>query len=344
MSVHEAPRSRYPTICHAWLDGRREPALDPDRRIVDPHHHFWDRPGSRYHLQEFLADMATGHRVVATVYVECGSFPRAEGPPELRPVGEIEFAVAAAEEAARLNTGTAVCAAIVAGPDLTLGEGVDDVLDVMAEAAEGRLRGVRNTTAWHADPEIRPPSNPPPALLRDSRMHAGIARVRARGLALDIWNYHTHLDEVRDLARSFPDLPIVLDHVGGLLGIGPFAHDRDAVVAEWSSRLGEVARCENVFLKFGGRGMRVAGARHHERPLPPSSEELAQAWAPVFNRCMDAFGPQRCLFESNFPVDKSMFSYAIVWNAFKRLAARFSEDEKDALFHRTASRIYQLGL
>ena len=343
--THVRPRrvaEPLPAGSNAWLDGQREPALDPDRRIVDPHHHFWDRPGSRYHLEEFLADLATGHRVVATVYVECGSFPRTEGPPELRPVGEVEFAAAAAEQASRLNIGTAVCAAIVAGPDLRLGEGVEDVLDVMAEAARGRLRGVRNTTAWHADADIRPPADPAPDLLRDDCVRAGIARVGARGLALDVWNYHTHLDEVRDLARLFPDLTIVLDHIGGLLGIGPFARNRDAVVAEWASRLAELAWHENVFLKFGGRGMRVTGARHHERALPPSSEELAQAWAPVFDRCMDTFGPQRCLFESNFPVDKSMFSYAVVWNAFKRLAARFSEDEKEALFHRTASRIYRL--
>jgi L-fuconolactonase len=227
---------------------------------------------------------------------------------------------------------------------LRLGDRVEKVLDVMAEVAGGRLRGVRNTTAWHADADIRPASDPSPGLLQDERVRAGIARVGARRLALDVWNYHTHLDEVLDLARLFPHLTIVLDHIGGLLGIGPFADDRDAVVARWASGLADIARCENVFLKFGGRGMRVAGARHHEGALPPSSEELAGAWAPYFDRCLEAFGPRRCMFESNFPVDKSMFSYRVVWNAFKRLAASFSEDEKDALFHGTASHVYRLGL
>jgi len=340
-----APSPHLP-VRPEWLAARQEEILEPELPIVDPHHHLVDRANTgRYLVPELLADTGSGHNITATVYLEWLSMYRADGPVPLRPVGEVEFANGVAAIAASETYGkTKVCAGIVGYADLMLGAQVEEVLEAMILAGGGRFRGIRYISASHPDEAARGSSvNRPAGLLMNGKVREGFARLHPLGLSFDAWMYFTQLGELADLARAFPETPIVLDHVGGAIGIGPYAGKRNEVFAEWKRSIGEVARCPNVHVKLGGLGMRLFGFDVHAGELPPSSEQLATLWRPYIETCIEAFGPARAMFESNFPVDKGSGSYQLFWNAFKRIAAGCSAAEKTALFSGTASRFYRLG-
>jgi L-fuconolactonase len=340
-----APSPHLP-VRPEWLAARQEEILEPELPIVDPHHHLVDRANTgRYLVPELLADTGSGHNITATVYLEWLSMYRADGPVPLRPVGEVEFANGVAAIAASETYGkTKVCAGIVGYADLMLGAQVEEVLEAMILAGGGRFRGIRYISASHPDEAARGSSvNRPAGLLMNGKVREGFARLHPLGLSFDAWMYFTQLGELADLARAFPETPIVLDHVGGAIGIGPYAGRRDEVFAEWKRSIGEVARCPNVHVKLGGLGMRLFGFDVHAGELPPSSEQLATLWRPYIETCIEAFGPERAMFESNFPVDKGSGSYQLFWNAFKRIAAGCSAAEKTALFSGTASKFYRLG-
>ncbi len=340
--------SSHLTVRPEWLDRRREAALEPALPIVDPHHHLIDRPeNGRYLLPDLLDDIdGGGHNIVATVYLEWLSMYRADGPVEMRPVGEVEFANGAAAMCASGSYGrTRACAGIVGHADLTLGNNVAKVLEAMIAAGGGRFRGIRHIASMDADQgQWGATAARPMGLLRDARVREGFARLAPLGLSFDAWVYHPQLGDVIDLARAFPETPIVLNHVGGPIGLGRYKGKRDEVFAEWSARIRELAACPNVHVKLGGLGMKMFGFDVHEGELPPSSEQLAALWKPYVETCVGAFGPTRAMFESNFPVDKGSYGYGVYWNACKRLAQGMSPAEKADLFHGTASRFYRLGL
>jgi L-fuconolactonase len=326
-----------------WLALHQEEIIDPELPIVDAHHHLWDRPENRYLFADLLMDLAAGHNVRATIAVECGAMYRQDAAAELRPVGETEFLNGAAAMSASGGYGeTRVCAGLVGHADLRLGERVRPILEAHIRAGGGRFRSIRHICAWHPDPAARGSlANPPPRLLSDASFHQGFAQLAPLGLSFDAWMYHTQLAELVDLARVFPETTIVLNHVGGAIGIGPYAGKRDAVFAEWNASMRVLARCPNVLVKLGGLGMRLFGFDFATRPHPPSSQELAQSWRPYLEACIEAFGAERCMFESNFPVDKGTCSYPVLWNAFKRVTERASAPEKQALFSATASKVYR---
>jgi L-fuconolactonase len=270
---------------------------------------------------------------------------RVAGPAEMRPVGEVEFAngIAAMAESG-VYGGTKVCAGIVGYADLGLGAAVERVLEAQIAAGGGRFRGIRYITATHPEQaQWSPAPLRPEGMLRDPRVREGFAKLAPLGLSFDAWMYHTQLGELVDLARAFPATPIVLDHVGGPIGLGHYAGKRDEVFAAWSKSIRELARCPNVHIKLGGLGMRMFGFSVHTGEIPPSSEELARLWRPYVETCIAAFGPQRAMFESNFPVDKGSGSYHVFWNAFKRIAAGCSTAEKAALFAGSARKFYRLS-
>jgi L-fuconolactonase len=333
----------------ASIDGRlatqaREQIIDPALPIVDAHHHLWHHPGQRYLLDEWLADTGSGHRVQATVFVECMAFYRVDGPAPMRPLGETEFANGIAAMAASGRYGeTRACAAIVGHVDLRAGAAAREVLEAQIRAGNGRLRGIRHTAGWDASDQIRPShSNPPPQLYRERAFREGFAQLAPLGLSFDAWQYHPQLPDLIALARDFESTAIVLDHVGGPLGIGPYAGHADASFARWKCDIGELARCPNVSVKLGGLGMKIGPFGFHRAAVPPTSQQLADAWRPWIETCIEAFGSERCMFESNFPVDRVSTGYAVLWNAFKRLVAGASASERTALFSATASRIYRL--
>jgi L-fuconolactonase len=323
-----------------WLGKLTEDILEPDLPIVDPHHHIWDHPGSRYLLDELLGDVNSGHNIVATVFVQCGSGYRTSGPEEMRCVGESEFVRPIAEEGDRRGGKTKVCAGIVSFADLRL-PNVDDVLRAQIEAAGGRFRGIRQIAAH--DPAIVGGSSylPPSGLMDDPAFRRGMKRLPAHDLTFEAWIYHPQIDTLTAVARECPETKIVLNHFGGPLGVGPYK--RDEVFPVWRASIKALSKCPNVYVKLGGLAMIVNAFDFHLPPLPPSSGELAQAWQPYVEACIEDFGANRCMFESNFPVDKGACSYPVLFNAFKRLAAGASASEKADLFAGTASRFYRLG-
>ena len=329
----------------AWLAQRPpEPILEPDLPIIDTHHHLWERPDHRYLLHEFLDDVRTGHNTVATVFMECHSMYRAHGPEEMRPVGETEFVagVAAMSDSGQYGP-TRVAAGIVGFADLTLGDRVQPVLEALIQAAGGRFRGVRHAAAWDASEVIgnsRTASGP--HLMRQADFRSGLHRLTSLGLSLDAWAFHPQLPDVVDLARAFPDARIVMGHVGAPLGYGPYAGKRDEVFSTWKAGVTDLAKCDNVVMKLGGMMMRQASFDYRTAPAPPTSAELAALWRPYVETCIELFGADRCMFESNFPVDKMGIGWAALWNALKRIAAGASADEKRAMFSGTARRIYRL--
>ena len=327
-----------------WLAQLREEIIEPGLPIVDAHHHLWCRDGIPYLLPELLADINSGHNIVATVFMECQAMYRKDASAAMQPVGEVEFANGVAAMSASREFGpTRVVAGIVGYADLGLGPEVASVLEAEIAAGGGRFRGVRNISAWHPNPEARGSSaNPPPDVLTRPTFRDGLRCLTALGLSFDAWMYHTQLGELVELARSNPDTTIILNHVGGALGIGPYAGLRDEVFADWRKSIRQLAECENVYVKLGGLGMRLFGFEVHKGDLPPTSQQLADAWRPYLETCIEAFGVDRSMFESNFPVDKGSCSYQALWNAFKRIAAGASADEKLALFAGTAARVYRL--
>lgn len=334
---------QHPEPNQAWLARLSEDILEPDLPIVDPHHHLWDRPGNRYYLDELLADTTAGHNIVATVFLQCYWAYRTTGPEEMRPVGETAFVASVAAEAEHRKSRVRACAAIVGHADLALGERVDAVLEAHIVSADGRFRGIRHVTARHPGLLASMAAPPPLGLMGEAAFRDGYARLGKHGLSFDAWLYHTQLPDLLDLARRFPAIPVVINHVGGPLGVGPFRGKSEEVFVAWRTGMRNLAGCPNVSVKLGGLAMAINGFDFHLQVLPPSSGELARAWSPWMTECIEAFGPARCMFESNFPVDKAMCGYPVLWNVFKRIAAGASADEKRALFHDTAARFYRIA-
>jgi predicted TIM-barrel fold metal-dependent hydrolase len=341
-----AMHDHYIPVREDWLARHQEPILEPALPIVDPHHHLWDRPNWRYLLPELLADLNAGHKVVATVFVQCRAFHRADGPEAMRPVGETEFVNGVAAMSASGRYGPAkVCAGIVGHADLMLGVRVREVLEAHIRAGGGRFRGIRHISVWDEDPILMNPAyNPPKGMLGSAQFREGFAQLAPLDLSFDAWLLHPQIGELAALARAFPETPIVLDHVGGPVGIRRFAGRRDEVFPVWAAAIRDLAKCPNVHVKLGGLGMRVNGFGFEKQETPPSSQQLAAAWRPYLETCIEAFGAARCMFESNFPVDKGSYGYAVCWNAFKRLTAGASAAEKADLFAGTAARFYRLDL
>jgi predicted TIM-barrel fold metal-dependent hydrolase len=327
-----------------WLARVTEPVLEPGLPIVDPHHHLWDRPGWPYMLPDLLADTRSGHNIVTTVFVQCRAFHKATGPEEMRPIGETQFVagVAAMAESGIYGT-TRVCEGIVGHADMLLGSRVEPVLEAHVKAGNGRFRGIRHITAWDPDPVVMNPAySPPRHALLEPRFQEALRVLGRMGLTFDAWLYHPQIDDLAAAARAVPETRFVLDHVGGPLGIQGYAGRRDAVFADWSAAIRRLAAEPNVFVKLGGLGMRINGFRFEDGADPPTSAALASAWKPYIETCIEAFGAARCMFESNFPVDKGSYGYGVFWNACKLLAKDASAGEKADLFAGTAQRFYRL--
>ena len=332
-----------------WLALTQEETLEPDLPICDPHHHFWDMrteriPYQRYLLHELADDVNSGHNVRSTVFVEARAMYRSSGPDEMKPVGEVEFVqgLAAASES-ELYGPTRAAASIVGHANLNLGDAVEPVLEALQAASPNRFRGIRHSVTWDPHPEIQITSAyRMPGQMASDEFRAG-ARVLARmGMSLESWLYFPQMTELADFAKAVPDLTIILDHVGGLLRVGPYANDE--TIPAWRAGIAAVAECPNVVVKLGGLGMPQTGFGWHERDIPVGSEELADDMAPFMHYCIERFGPDRCMFESNFPVDKVSFSYNVMYNAFKRLSSGYSASERADMFHDVAARVYRVGV
>ena len=343
-AVPNMPASQAPVRVD-WLARHTEEILEPDLPIVDPHHHLWERPGYRYLFPELLADIGSGHKIEATLFEQANSMYRASGPEELKSLGETEFVsgVAAMSDSGRYGP-TRCVAGIVGYVDLRLGSRAKGLLEKHISVSDGRLRGVRNGSTWSDDPVLKTFGNAAgPGLYLDKNFREGFAALAALDLAFDAWLFQTQLGDVIDLAAAFPQARIVLNHVGGPVAIGPYAGKREEAFGAWRAQIEKFASYPNTYVKLGGLGMKMIGFDFFDRPEPPSSQDLEKAWRPYIETCIAAFGPQRAMFESNFPVDKGTCSYQVLWNAFKRIAAGHSRDEKLALFGGAARKAYRLA-
>ena len=343
-----------------------EAILEPDLPIVDPHHHLWDRPAAaiaalpppkhgfdhiirrvpRYLMDELLADMTRGHNIVATVYMECGAMYRADGPAALKPVGEIEFVNGvAAMSASGIYGPSRACAGIVGHADLKLGEAVIEVLEAETAAGGGRFRGIRQSASADEDPDVLGPLHRQGGgLYLQDDFRRGFAQLGRLGLSFDAWMLEPQLPDLIDLARTFPDTTIVLDHVGTPLGVGRYKGKREERFGVWRDSIRELAKSAKVQVKLGGLAMVFPGFASFMSDPPATSVALAAEWKPYIETCIEAFGAERCMFESNFPVDIGSCSYDVLWNAFKVLAKGYSPAEKTALFSGTATKVYRLEL
>ena len=304
----------------------------PDR-ICDPHHHLWPAPGMEYLPADLCADIATVPQVTRTVFVECGAWYRNDGPEHLRAVGETEWVVANADPIVEGIVGTA---------DLRVGKLAAETLEAHVDAGQGRFRGIRQRATWDADPTIRP-SWPysGEGLLHDPWFRRGFEVLVSMGLSFDAWMYHPQLPDLVDLARAYPEATIILDHLGAPITLGPYA-DRATTHADWRRMMSDVAACPNVFVKLGGVGMAMFGSTWHRRGGDATVDEVVSEWRDPVGFCIDTFGTDRCMFESNFSVDKISMSYETLWAAFDAMSADSSPDERDDLFHDTAVRAYRL--
>jgi len=323
-----------------WLSQVSEPIIDPERPIVDPHHHLWDRPNFRYLLEDLRADTGSGHNVTKTVFIECRTSYREDGPEHLKPVGETVF-VEAIAASSRSGDGAQI-AAIVAHADLRNPK-LDEVLDAHEEAGKGLFRGIRHAGAWDPHPEaLTIPGRAPEGLYESDEFRNGVARLGERGYTYDTWHHHHQNPDFRDLAAAVPGTTLILDHFGTPLGVGPYADHRDEIFAQWREDIAAIAECPNVIAKLGGLAMPDCGFGWHTRDVPPSSDEFVKAQAPYHHHTIECFGADRCMFESNFPVDRSSLSYHVLWNGFKKIAANYSEEDQTAFFSGAASRVYAL--
>lgn len=323
----------------AWLALTPEDPIDPALPVCDPHHHLWNDSHMWYMVEDLFRDIGGGHNIVSTVFVESESVAR-PGAPDVSPIDETVMARDATlpEKTASLGK-TRIAAGIIGYADLTLGAAVAPVLEAHL-AATDRFRGIRQIITWDPGPDVFSPGVP--GLFTDPRFLAGYPYLRQYGLTFESFLYHTQLLEFADLAKTFPDDIIVLEHVGGPLGIGPYAGRRDEVLENWKQGIAAVAACPNAYCKLGGLGMPSTGFGWQDLPAAPGSVELAAAFEPYLLWCIEHFGPDRCMFEGNFPVEKEACSYTVLWNAFKRIARDFSASEKASLFHDTAAKVYRL--
>jgi len=334
-------KPHVPGVRPAWLALRPEVASEPLLPIIDAHIHLWDFSTPAYFACDLADDANAGHDVQASVYVECTMGYDDSAQQALRAVGETRFALAQAVSAKHRHR---VAAAILGAADLSLGKAVDPVLQAHKEAASGRFRGIRTRAAWDADPVAGYPgaSSAPEGLLRQPGFVEGVKCLGANGLSLDVWLFHTQLPDVCQLARQCPNVPIVLNHTGGPLGVGAYAGKRAEVFAVWSANIREVAKHPNVHIKLGGLGISRIGFGLDALPEPLSSDTLAALWGPYVATCIDAFGPERCMFASNFPVDKAVCSYTTLWNTFKKMTSSFSMSERAGMFFGNAQALYQI--
>ena len=327
-----------------WLDQVTEQIIEPDLPIVDPHHHLWPPGGALpYDIDTLAADTGSGHNVVATVFIECRASYRRDGPSHMRPIGETEFVTAQAAELTRRHPGAAPIAGIVAHADLAIGNRLGEVLDAHQAAGGTMFKGIRDALSSPLEPEVLAiPGRAAPRRFADEAFREGVRELGRRGLTYDTWHYHHQNAEMLELARAAPTTQMVLDHFGTPLGVGMYTGRRDEIFDEWADGVAQLATADNIVAKLGGLAMPDNGFGWHENPKPPTSDEFVAAQARYYHHTIQCFGPERCMFESNFPVDRFSLSYPVLWNGFKKIAAEYSAAEKAAMFSETARRVYRL--
>ena len=333
------PQPRTPE----WYAAVQEEIVDPGRPIIDPHHHLWETTSmwGTYVLEDLWADTESGHNIEKTVFIDCRSGYRPDGPEHLRPVGETEFIAGVAAESAK-REGAATIAGIVSHANLLLGDAVEEVLNAHEEAGRGLFRGIRHAGPHDTTGTLTNTGRGQPCPYGEADFRIGMRRLGQLGYTYDTWHFYHQNRDYLALARAVPDTTMILDHFGTPLGVGAYAGRQEEIFAQWKEDMAAIAECPNVVAKLGGLAMPDNGFGWDRRDMPPTSDEFVEAQRRYYLHTIECFGPDRCMFESNFPVDKLSISYHVMWNGMKKIAAGFSEDEKHAMFYGTAARVYRL--
>ena len=335
-------KAQFRGVSEEWLASVKEDIIDADQRIIDPHHHLWHQRPDDYLVENLWSDTSSGHKIEKTVFVECRASYRKEGPKSMRPLGETEFVRKQAEQS-DTDPSKATIAGIVGHADLTLGDAVAEVLEAHIELGGGRFRGIRHAGASAEYPDaLMIAGMQPKGLYLQDDFRQGMKTLGRMGLTYDTWHYHYQNQDFADLARACPDTQMILDHFGTPLGVGPYADKREEIFEQWKKDIAEIAKCENVVAKIGGLAMPDNGFGWHANAKPPTSDEFCEAQRPYYLHTIECFGPDRCMTESNFPVDRMSLSYHVLYNGLKKMLADFSADERDEMFYGTAHRIYRL--
>tara|TARA_Y100000590_G_scaffold347286_1_gene397837 strand:+ start:9050 stop:10078 length:1029 start_codon:yes stop_codon:yes gene_type:complete len=333
-----------------WLDKVSEETIESDLNIIDPHHHLWPspsrtdgvKPEERYLLEDLWNDTESGHKVLKTVFVECGQGFFKSGSEAMKPIGETKFVVEVSKQA-KADRSKAQIEGIVGHADMMLGSSVREVLEAHIEEGKGLFKGIRHGASWDESNQIRNShSNPIRHIYLNEDFQKGIEQLDSLNLTLDAWNYHKQINELCELSKLFPNLKIVQNHFGGPLGIGPYSDRQEEVFHEWKDSIYKLSEQSNVYIKLGGLAMPINGWGWHKRRLPATSDELFEIHGKYYLHAIECFGPERCMFESNFPVDKKSISYNVLWNGFKKITTGFSKEDKDHLFYDTALEFYSL--
>tara|TARA_B100001057_G_scaffold476646_1_gene544905 strand:- start:1221 stop:2234 length:1014 start_codon:yes stop_codon:yes gene_type:complete len=327
----------------AWLDQVQEEIIDPDRRIIDPHHHLWSEPlmFGRYELEDLWADTGSGHNIEKTVFIDCHANYRVDGPGRMKPIGETEY-VAKVAAASRDNPEQATIAAIVSHANLLLGDEVEEILHAHEDAGQGLFRGIRHAGPYDDTGALANAGGGRPCPYQEVQFQQGLRRLAAMGYSYDTWHFHMQNAAFLALAQAVPEATMVLDHFGTPLGVGPYADRREEIFAQWCEDIAAIAQCPNVYAKLGGLAMIDNGFGWHAQSRPPTSDEFVAAQRRYYEHAIECFGPQRCMFESNFPVDRLSIAYPVLWNGLKKIAAQYSESEQDAMFYGTAAQVYKV--
>ena len=327
----------------AWLDQVQEEIIDPDRRIIDPHHHLWSEPlmFGRYELEDLWADTGSGHNIEKTVFIDCHANYRVDGPGRMKPIGETEY-VAKVAAASRDNPEQATIAAIDSHANLLLGDEVEEILHAHEDAGQGLFRGIRHAGPYDDTGALANAGGGRPCPYQEVQFQQGLRRLAAMGYSYDTWHFHMQNAAFLALAQAVPEATMVLDHFGTPLGVGPYADRREEIFAQWCEDIAAIAQCPNVYAKLGGLAMIDNGFGWHAHSRPPTSDEFVAAQRRYYEHAIECFGPQRCMFESNFPVDRLSIAYPVLWNGLKKIAAQYSENEQDAMFYGTAAQVYKV--
>ena len=333
-----------------WIDRVQEEIIDPDREIIDPHHHLWHGPPNppgvkdsyRYLLEDLWKDTSSGHNIKKTVFIDCGQEYYSDGPEQFKPVGETEFVVEIAGQA-RSDQSQAQIAGIIGHANMMLGSSVKEVLELHQEKGNGLFRGIRHAGGWDEDERVKNAhSHPTPHIYLEDKFQEGLQELSSLNMVFDTWHYHNQIKDLTELAKNLPDLVIIHDHFGGPLGIGPYKGKREEIFEQWKEDIHDLSQCKNVYSKLGGLAMPVNGWDWHKREKPATSDEIISEQGSYYLYTLDCFGSERCMFESNFPVDKQSVSYPVIWNAYKKLVKDIGDTDKDNLFNRTAEKVYKL--
>ena len=333
---------------NAWLAQVQEEIIDPQRAIIDPHHHLWKkRFNADYLLEDLWADTGSGHNIVKTLFMECHAFYHRQGPEHLKPLGETAYVTEIARQSQLGADDQAKIAGLVAHADLCLaGESpamLLEVLDQHRQLSQGLFKGIRHSGAHDKNPQDLVIAGRAPAkLYSDESFRAGLRVLAEQGLTYDTWHYHHQNRDYLALAQAVPECTMILDHFGTPLGVGVYKNRRKEIFEQWKIDIAAIAKCENVYAKIGGLAMPDNGFGWDLRDRPPSSDQFVDTQREYYLHTIECFGPQRCMFESNFPVDRRSLSYHIVYNGFKKMVANFSETEKHAMFYGTAAKVYSI--